>query len=79
MINWSSWMFLSSFENLRKNLLNSQHISNLLHLGRGIFGSDFGSVAFVMQNKESSTKGYYRRLLKNMYKFVLLKQLDNCS
>lgn len=64
MINWSSWMFLSSFENLRKNLLNSQHISNLLHLGRGIFGSDFGSVAFVMQNKESSTKGYYRRLFK---------------
>lgn len=64
MINLPSWMFLSSFEAFRKNLLASQHISTLLHLGRGIFGSDFGSVAFVMQNEVSYSSGHYRRLFK---------------
>lgn len=64
MINLPSWMFLSSFEAFRKKLLVSQFISSLLHLGRGIFGSDFGSVAFVVQNEKSCTIGYYRRLFK---------------
>ena len=64
MINLPSWMFLSSFETLRKDIVKNQHIHSLLHLGRGIFGSDFGSVAFTMQNTSFAAKGYYRRLFK---------------
>lgn len=64
MINLPSWMFLSSFEVFREKILSTQHIVSLLHLGRGIFGSDFGSVAFVMQNVKYFSKGYYRRLFK---------------
>ena len=37
MINMHSWMFLSSFEKLRKTLINKQHIDNLLHLGPRTF------------------------------------------
>ena len=65
MINLPSWMFLSSFEDLRKNLLSTSYISSLLQLGRGVFGSDFGSVAFTIQNCKSTGKGYYRRLFEH--------------
>lgn len=64
MINLPSWMFLSSFEEYRDFLLKTGRINSLLHLGRGIFGSDFGSVAFCIQNDEPSKKTscVFRRL-----------------
>lgn len=65
MINLPSWMFLSSFENFRKSHLSKFKIESLLQLGRGIFGSDFGSVAFTMELTSSITgKGVYRRLFE---------------
>jgi type II restriction/modification system DNA methylase subunit YeeA len=66
MINLPSWMFLGSFEKLRAKLLSSDTVSSLLHLGRGIFGSDFGSVAFVMARSKpnESSKAIYRRLFE---------------
>ncbi len=64
MINLPSWMFLSSFEKLRRKILSMQDVSSFLHLGRGIFGSDFGSVAFVIQNLKPTERSsaIYRRL-----------------
>lgn len=64
MINLPSWMFLSSFAPMRSDLLDQSRISSLLHLGRGVFGSDFGSVAFVIDKIPPTleTKGIYRRL-----------------
>ena len=53
MINFQSWMFLSSFEELRKLILDSHYISSLIHIGRGVFGSDSGTVAFTIQNTEN--------------------------
>lgn len=50
MINIPSWMYLSTYEELRKNIINKQCIINMLHLGRGIFGSDFGTTSFVIKN-----------------------------
>ncbi len=66
MINLPSWMFLTSFEGLRRSLLRTQSIESLLHLGRGIFGSDFGSVAFVSRNTPhvQGHHGVYRRLFE---------------
>ena len=66
MINLPSWMFLSSFEAMRRKLLRASSVHSLLHLGRGIFGSDFGSVAFVFDQKlaSESTIGVYRRLFE---------------
>ena len=66
MINLPSWMFLSSFQALRESILASQFVTSLVHLGRGVFGSDFGSVAFVMQDVPVSpkSKGTYRRLFE---------------
>ena len=52
MINIPVWMFITSYTGLRENIIKSKSIANLLHLGRGIFGSDFGTTAFVIQNTE---------------------------
>ena len=64
MINLPSWMFLSSFEKLRRKLLKNCKIESLLHLGRGIFGSDFGSVAFTILNIKATHRknSIFRRL-----------------
>ncbi|MGV1917674.1 BREX-1 system adenine-specific DNA-methyltransferase PglX [Rhizobium sp. 22-785-1] len=66
MINLPSWMFLGSFQLCRAWLLEEHKIDTLLQLGRGIFGSDFGSVAFTVQKRiaKSSDVGIYRRLFE---------------
>src|SRR5690625_5048887 len=65
MINLPSWMFLTSFEQFRNDIIDRFKIESLLHLGRGIFGSDFGTVAFCMR-KAINVKGIgiYRRLFE---------------
>jgi type II restriction/modification system DNA methylase subunit YeeA len=64
MINIPSWMFLSSYNKLRENIINQSLIINLIHLGRGIFGSDFGTVTFVFRkSKIQDYKGTYKRLI----------------
>ncbi len=49
MINIPVWMFLSTYEKLRCNLLANNTIISMVHPGRGIFGSDFGTVSFVLK------------------------------
>ncbi|WP_342383048.1 BREX-1 system adenine-specific DNA-methyltransferase PglX [Bacteroides ovatus] len=66
MINMQSWMFLSSFEKLRKTLLDIYHIENMLHLGPRTFDELSGEVvqntAFVVAKHSSSSQGgtYFR-------------------
>ena len=63
MINIPVWMFLSSYERLRENLIKHKTFINMLHFGRGVFGSDFGTTAFVIGSYD--VKNYmagYRKL-----------------
>ena len=63
-----SWMFLSTFEELRCNIFDNQSIQSLLHLSRGIFGADFGSVSTVVQNrKDENARGTYFRLIERTF------------
>ena len=63
MITIPSWMFLSSFKNLRELLRHSCPISTLVHNGRGVWGPDFGSCAFVLQRSLSPKySGQFLRL-----------------
>lgn len=48
MINMQSWMFLSSFKECRKNILDNYHIDNMIHLGSRLF--DQGSVGTIVMN-----------------------------
>jgi hypothetical protein len=63
-----SWMFISSFENLRNKIITGQSIQSLLHLSRGVFGADFGSVSCVIKNiVDESSKGTYFRLVERTF------------
>ena len=64
MINLPSWMFISSFEKLRVSFLDRARLTSMLHCGRGLFGSDFGAVAFsiINQTTQKDRKGVFRRL-----------------
>lgn len=64
MINLPSWLFLPSFEQLRYKIIASQCICSLNYNGRGVFGSDFGSVSFVVKNDSFIVDGIYRKLFK---------------
>ena len=67
MINMQSWMFLSSFESLRKNIIEHQQIDSLLHLGPRTFDELSGEVvqnaAFVISKENPSYPGGYYRLI----------------
>lgn len=65
MINIPVWMFLSSYEKLRKKLLLNSTLINMVHPGRGVFGSDFGTVTFIFRKTLSNGYlGSYRRLFE---------------
>ncbi len=68
MITMQSWMFLSSYENLRTRVINRETISNMAHLGARAFDSIGGSVVstttFVVNNIRLPTyNGGYLRLV----------------
>ena len=69
MVTMQSWMFLSSFEKMRKRMLREKTISTMAHLGARAFGSILGEVvqttAFVLKNS----------LIRN-YKPAFLRLLD---
>ena len=63
MINIPVWMFLTSYEVLRKKILSAFTIYTMVHLGRGIFGSDFGTTSFtIIKGLVKKYIGCYRRL-----------------
>lgn len=71
MINIPVWMFIVSYEKLRQNILENNMFINMLHLGRGVFGSDFGTTAFVIcKNKVSGYLGRYYRLFNKQVEVV---------
>lgn len=65
-INIPGWMMNSTFQGFRKELFGRAAVVSLVHNGRGVFGSDFGSCAFTLINRpEPYFKGCYRRLFDN--------------
>jgi len=67
MITMQSWMFLSSFETLRKNIIEKTEIISLNHLGTRAFseigGEVVSTVAWVSQKKSPKNDGTYLRLV----------------
>lgn len=67
MVTMQSWMFLSSFENLRKSIIETKTIANMAHLGARAFDSISGEVvqttATVFLNRTQDVRGGYARLI----------------
>lgn len=67
MVTMQSWMFLSSFENLRRNIIETKTIANMAHLGARAFDQISGEVvqttATVLANDHHEGQGAYLRLV----------------
>lgn len=59
-VTMQSWMFLSSYEKLRKSILNKYTILNLMHMNNQVMGIAFGTAVTIIENRHiSSYKGTY--------------------
>jgi hypothetical protein len=77
MITMHAWMFLSSFETLRKNILEKTTIKSLLQLGYGVIGIAFGTSAFSLKKSFPDEKeGYYFRMFDKIAQNI---QTDDCA
>ena len=77
MITMPSWLFLSSFESTRSYIISNLKIQSLLHMGRGIFGIDFGSVAFTLKKElPNKEKGSYYRLHKRNFQHIYYNDIE---
>ncbi|MGK0466852.1 BREX-1 system adenine-specific DNA-methyltransferase PglX [Clostridium sp.] len=67
MINQHSWMFLKSFSELRKDIVLTKSIVNMLHLGTRAFeeigGEVVQSTSFILQNSHYNYCAKYLRLI----------------
>lgn len=70
MVTMQSWMFLSSFEKMRVNALQTRTITNLMHMENMVMGIAFGTAATVFQN--AAVHGY-----KGTYNQIKLQDIEN--
>ncbi len=50
MVTMQSWMFLSSYENMRANILDKYTIENMVHMGNGVMKIAFGTNATIFRS-----------------------------
>ncbi|MCT0056289.1 BREX-1 system adenine-specific DNA-methyltransferase PglX [Lactococcus cremoris] len=63
MVTMQSWMFLSSYETMRKNIINQLTIANMMHMENMVMGIAFGTAVTIFQNKRiKEFKGTYHQI-----------------
>ena len=63
MVTMQSWMFLSSFERMRKEVLQTKTITNLMHMENMVMGIAFGTAVTVFRNdRVNGYKGTYNQI-----------------
>ena len=70
MITMQSWMFLSGFEKMRVETLQTKTITNLMHMENMVMGIAFGTAVTVFRN--NAIKGY-----KGTYNQIKLQDIEN--
>lgn len=68
MVTMQSWMFLSSFEELRKQIIDEKTILCLVQMTNGVMKIAFGTSAFVIKNQQNPN-------YKGQYSFVQLEDI----
>lgn len=73
MVTMQSWMFLSSYESMRKNIISKLTITNLMHMENMVMGIAFGTaVTIFKKNYLKGFKGTYHQI-----KFKDISQKDS--
>ena len=69
MIVQPTWLVNYSFGELRDHIIDNFHIDSLLHMGRGNFGNDWGSIAFTLcRNNSHSTSKFFKLYERTFYR-----------
>ena len=69
MIVQPTWLVNYTFGDLRNYILSNFHIDSLLHMGRGNFGNDWGSIAFsFIRNKINRDSLFFKLYERAFYK-----------
>ncbi|MCK7014802.1 BREX-1 system adenine-specific DNA-methyltransferase PglX [Enterobacter roggenkampii] len=77
MITIPNWMFLSSFELAREKIISECSIDSLIHNGRGIWGSDFGSCSFILSKRSVvNAKGVFKKLFEKQGSVTSPEELE---
>lgn len=72
LVTMQSWMFLSSFESLRKRLLSENTLVDLMHMENMVMGIAFGTAVSVF--RKGAVKGY-----KGTYNQIKLADIENAK
>ena len=72
LVTMQSWMFLSSFESLRKRLLSENTLVDLMHMENMVMGIAFGTAVSVF--RKGAIKGY-----KGTYNQIKLADIENAK
>lgn len=59
-VTMQSWMFLTSFEKFRKNLLSNYSIVSMAHMDNMVMGIAFGTAATIFRSKVNKYNGKYQ-------------------
>jgi hypothetical protein len=72
------WMFQSSFAKWRHEFLSQNTVATLVHFGRGVFGSDWASAAFIALRTTADTDcvANYRKLFERALEVRLVETLE---
>jgi hypothetical protein len=70
MVTMQSWMFLSSFETMRKKMLSTRTISTLMHMENMVMGIAFGTAVSNLYGKHID--GY-----KGLYNHVTMSDIED--
>lgn len=63
MVTMQSWMFLTSFEKMRVNILQNRNITNLMHMDNMVMGIAFGTAVTAFRNcRTQNHKGTYNHV-----------------
>lgn len=77
LVTMQSWMYLSSFEQLRRSLLRTRSIAALCHLGTGVFDSFGGEVvavaATVFRHTSAAARGVFLRVIEEGSREALIR------
>lgn len=70
MVTMQSWMFLSSFEKMRNNIVNHYTLTNMMHMANMVMGIAFGTAVTLFYKKEIVD-------YKGVYHYVDYKDIEN--
>jgi hypothetical protein len=70
LINPPSWMFNVSYAGLRERVVKETTIESFLNFGRGVFGADFGTVAYILKNSPPAKE--HLSVFRSLFRFKSL-------